>query len=114
VGLNVIGFRSELEDGTFWVFEGKAVGIGVGGGGADVDQSLLKLQLRWPNPPGASLGGDCFFSAIHALVGDGFAGIVMWDSHRTVGTLWGLSFGAGVSVMPIGVGHFRQADSFDG
>ena len=57
----MIGFRSELPDGTFWVFTGKAVpSIGFHAGG---NNSNMVLELRWPDTGGAHLAGDCGFSA---------------------------------------------------
>ena len=109
--LGAIGFRSELTDGTFWVFSGKAVpaiGFSAAGGG-----DKLNLELRWPDRDGATLSGDCGFSAFSVDVVSGFSGIVMFDRNGTVGTLHGLSFGAGMTIIPAGWGKFRQAKSFD-
>ena len=109
--LGAIGFRCELNDGTFWVFKGKAVpAIGFSAGGGDVK---LKLELRWPDRGDAHLAGDCGFSALTVDLVSGFSGIVMFDRYGTVGTLYGLSYGAGVTIIPAGWGNFRKAKSFD-
>jgi hypothetical protein len=113
--LGMVAFRCELSDGTFWVYQGKAVpSIGFHLGANDDDNRNLTLELRWPNAGGASLGGDCAFSAFEVGVGAGLSGIVLWDFHGTVGKLTGVTFGAGLSAIPIGWGKVRQADSFMG
>jgi hypothetical protein len=110
----MIGFRSELPDGTFWVFSGKAVpAIGIHGGGNDTTSNIV-LELRWPDANGAHLAGDCGFSAFEIDAVVGISGLVLFDQNGTVGKLTGVTFGAGVQIVPAGWGHVRQAKSFDG
>jgi hypothetical protein len=107
--LGAIGFRCELEDGTFWVFAGKAVPvIGFHGGGSPGTNLTLELRT-W------SLAGTCGFSSFEVSGGVGLIGLVLWDWYGTVGKLTGVEYGSGgVGIMPVGFGSIRKADSING
>ena len=113
--LGVIGFRCELEDGTFWSFSGKGLQIGfLGGGGGDGDKGgwPANLSVRSPSEPGG-LEGDCAFSSAAGAIGVGGVAIAMWDTHGTVGTLTALNAGAGLGIIPMGWGTWKRETEYE-
>jgi len=110
--LDIIGFRCELPDGSFWSFGGKALGIGFHFATNDKGEDMV-LELRWPDSGGASLAGDCAWSAFEVHLGAGLSGLVLWDTHGTVGKLTGVTFGVGLAAVPVGWGKVQREDGFD-